>query len=325
MSGDHGPEIDRIVSGGDPVELLRLVDRLVDYQAWDELLVLRSACDAAAERGHQLWPVRSHIEYRLALQAPAAQAGAVVGPGAGFGALGPLTEVVAQHHAFDEVASHIDDDPSRAVVAQERIVRGEDLTTNPSADLDRFELPGVLMGWERYLVASYEPYDVAIPGLVFGPGAWRELPARPDTLDDPETTDAATDLVATWVQAGTGRLETVMVQGSIDDAVAATGLRRARLDPLDATTAVSLLGWVGASSGASGRRRGAAAGRLNTWWLLAQLADCDVDEHDEVGAFVQRAIWTRFDVGEPDIGWQFRLAVADPIQGLAWAWLAQDF
>ncbi len=322
---DVANDIDRLTAKGDPSELIRFVDRLVDNSGWDHLLTLRDACDAAAERGHQLWPVRTHIEYRLALQAPPAQAAAVITSGAGFAALGPLTEVVAQHHTFDELAPHLDDAPLRAVVAQERIVRGDDLSGRGDAELDRFELPGVMAGWERYPVAVYEPYDAAFAGPVFGPGRWHDLSGAADSLDDPETTEAATALVSTWLESGGGRLETVAVEGSITDAVAGLGLSRARIDDLAPGDAVSWLGWVGASAGANGRRRGSAAGRLNTWWLLAQMADCDVDEHDEVTNFVNRARWARFDVGEPEIGWQFRLAVDDPDSGLAWAFAAQDF
>ncbi len=316
---------EELIGRGDTPELIRHIDRLVEHRDFAGLLSLRDACDSAAERGHQLWPVRSNAEYRLALEAPPSEAAAVVVQGAGFGALGPLTEVVAQNHSFAELAPHLDDATVRAVVAQERVIRGENVEGEPLAEPSLLEIPGVISAWESYTPARYEPHDASFPGPVFGTGDWQDLGPATELIDDLDTQDAVRTLVEPWVATGSGRMEMVTVEGSAEAAVAAIGITRARWERLDQRRAADWMGWVGASAGANGRRRGMAAGRLNTWWLLAALADCDVDQHADIGRFMDRARWFRFDIGEPAIGWQFRLAVDDPETGLAWAITAQDF
>ncbi|MGH9149867.1 MAG: hypothetical protein ACRD0F_05945, partial [Acidimicrobiales bacterium] len=88
-----GEAIDR----GDLDELVIVADRLCAAADWDGLVELRDRARAAVERGRQLWPIASHAEYRLALEAPAAWAGPVLVPGAGRFAPGPLPEVAAAH------------------------------------------------------------------------------------------------------------------------------------------------------------------------------------------------------------------------------------
>ena len=105
------PLLDRLIAGNDLDELVREVDRRTDADDWDGLVRLRDRCRAAVERGFQLWPAASLAEYRLALRAPAAWAGAVVVEGAGRFALGPLAEVAASTHGWAELAPHL---PRRA-------------------------------------------------------------------------------------------------------------------------------------------------------------------------------------------------------------------
>lgn len=118
---------------GDLDELVRHVDRLGDARDWAALLDLRQRCEWALTRGRQLWPIRSLIEYRLALFAPGEVAGTMVGEGTGHLALGPLTEVAAQHHRWADLEPHIGPGPARAFCAHERVIRGEALAED---DLD---------------------------------------------------------------------------------------------------------------------------------------------------------------------------------------------
>jgi len=87
------------------------------------------------------------------------------------------------------------------------------------------------------------------------------------------------------------------------------------------------MAWAGASGGAHGRRRGAAAGRFGAWWTAAALAglldDWPVATH-EMGEAAADLEWFVWDAGEPDTGWTFRLAVEDPAEHLAWAVTATD-
>jgi hypothetical protein len=87
------------------------------------------------------------------------------------------------------------------------------------------------------------------------------------------------------------------------------------------------LGWAGASGGAHGRRRGAAAGRFNAWWVVAALGGVVDDwpiEPGEISAIAAELDWFWWDAYEPATGWQLNLAVRDRADGLAWALAARD-
>ena len=51
--------------------LVRSIDGFCASRSWDDLLTLRLHCQAAVERGKQLWAVDEHVRYRLALEGPA--------------------------------------------------------------------------------------------------------------------------------------------------------------------------------------------------------------------------------------------------------------
>ena len=120
--------IERLVEEGDLDELVRLVDRLCDEREWGGLIELRDRCRWALERGKQLWPAASLAEYRVALEAPGRWAASVVTEGAGRFALGPLPEVAASTHLWEELSPHLASGPFRAITAHECVVRGKDLT-----------------------------------------------------------------------------------------------------------------------------------------------------------------------------------------------------
>ncbi len=130
-SREDGPmdpaSLDDAVRGGDLDELLRLVDACCSSRDWEALASLRARCERAYETGHQLWPVSSHAAYRLALEAPAPFAAAVLVEGAGRFAPGPLPEVAAQGHSWDELAPAIPPGAPAMYAAHERVLRGEDL------------------------------------------------------------------------------------------------------------------------------------------------------------------------------------------------------
>jgi hypothetical protein len=98
-----------LVDRADPDELLIAVDRLCAASAWDALTELAARCRAATEYGRQLWGVAIHVEYRLAREGPPDEAARVLRPGAGRFALGPLTEVAAGGHTWDQLAPHLSD------------------------------------------------------------------------------------------------------------------------------------------------------------------------------------------------------------------------
>ncbi|MFO7300253.1 MAG: DUF6183 family protein [Actinomycetes bacterium] len=313
--------IHRAIESSDVDDLLRIVDGLVESRDWDALVGLRHRCQEAVTRGRQLWGVDEHIRYRLALHAPGRWAGPVVCEGPARFALGPLAEVAASTKTWRELEPHLEPGPERLTVAAERVVRGES-GTGPIADL-----PDALQPWEpAYLTPTYHPdrIDDPAPGLPEVEPA--DLPGEAEVLSDPESEEALAALVQPWTQESNGRCQVVTVEGGIAEAVAGLGLSRARLARISPADALLWMAWAGASGGAHGRRRGAAAGRYGAWWTVATLCDLDWPaEPDLVGAEVGRLEWAWFDDGAPGTGWQLRLAVADPDGGLAWAVSAIDW
>ena len=313
--------LDSWITTGDLDELLREIDRRCDRGDWDGLVTLRDRARSADERGHQLWPAASFAEYRMALSAPAPWA-AVAVRGGGYLAAGPLTEVVAQHHTWSELEPELGGGPTRDHVAQERVLRGEDLGVSPIG-----ELPGRLLAWEpAYALAEYHadgtarfpaPAPITMTERVRGE---RRAPA-PDAVDG---TTALEDVARHWVTHSEGRVRAAGVEGTAADAVATVhdgAVRWAQVSPADA---VALLAWSAASGGARGRRRGAATGRFEAWWALAVLTAQDDDWPVDPGPAAEELRWWVWTPDEVPVGWICRLAVEDPVDGLAWALDASD-
>jgi hypothetical protein len=333
----EGDESSRLVERADLDALTRYVDRLCDQDAWDELVDLRDRCRRALERGKQLWPVASYIEYRVALQAPGPWAALTLETGMGRFALGPLPEVAASTHTWAELAEHLPPSPAAAMVAYERVVRGEDLTTDERAAAlpPILDLPLALLSWEpAYALATYHPDRVEAPtpdgvGRPGGSGraGRRERPGPARPADDPDAIRALNELAQTWTAESNGRAEAVAVHGSAAAAVTALGPPSPCLTELRPADALALMAWAGASGGAHGRRRGAAPGRFAAWWALAALGGL-LDEWPvppgELADVLHALTWYAWDAGEPETGWVLRLAVEDHDEDLAWALAAVD-
>jgi hypothetical protein len=331
-----------LVELGNLDRLTRHVDRLCLLEAWDDLVDLRDRCRKALERGKQLWPIASHIEYRLALQAPARWAAATLEGGTGRFALGPLPEVAASTHSWAELAPHLPPSPGASMAAHERVLRGEDLTRDEGAAAlpPILDLPLVLLPWEpAYPLATYHADQVESPSPPQAPraarsgggpapaGAPTHAQARWRPADDPETVRALTDLVAAWTAESNGRAEAVAIHGGAEAAVVALGAPSPRLTRIEPPEAMALMAWAGASGGAHGRRRGAAPGRFAAWWALAALGGL-LDDWPVGGSELEDTLaalhWYVWDAGEPETGWVLRLAVEDHDEDLAWALAAVD-
>ena len=320
----------RLIERGDLDELARHAERLMAAEEWEELHELRQRCRAALDRGKQLWPIASRVEYLLALRAPAAWAAPVVVEGAGLFAPGPLAEVVASTHIWSELAPHLTPGPLAAVVLHERVIRGEDLrAASAAAGLEPYlDLPAVLQTWEpAYPLATYTEEGVTVPepqhprldALTLGRG--------PEPVDDPVATDALREIVKPWVTDSNGRVEAVAVEGTALEAVATIAADPAWGVPLEGATALAYMAWTGASGGAHGRRRGAATGRLNAWWAVAALGGMDDTwpvQPVELAATLDGLIWWRWEPRRARVGWRFHLATEDPRDGMAWAVAAHD-
>jgi hypothetical protein len=316
-----------LVELGDPAALLRAVDGLCASRDWAGLVDLRQRLEEAVERGRPLWPVTTYVEYRLALDGPAAEAASVLRPGAARFALGPLTEVAATTHTFAELAPHLAVPAVAGAVAQERVLRGEDLRGAPGAHAEVLELPLVLAPWEPvYALATYRSDEREVPDPGAEPVAMVAGQADPGPVQErADATRALTDLVEVWTSESGGEARAVVVAGGPAEAVAALGYREHRLGRVTPASALARMAWAAASGGGHGVRRGAALGRFDAWWAAASLAGLDwPPDPDELGAAVQRLDWWVWDDGMPGTGWILRLAVTDPAAGWAAALDATD-
>lgn len=320
-----------LVDQGDPDELLLGVERLCAAGHWDEAAELARRCRAAVELGRQLWGVAAYIDYRLALEGPAPHAAAVLAPGASRFTLGPLTEVAAGSHDWDSLGPHLTDEITAATVAQERVIRGEDLRDEWVAGVT--ELPLCLQPWEpAYALPTYRDRSAEFPAPEIGHGGVpppQALPRGP-RLTDHDTLPALHALVDAWVTDSEGQCRAVCVRG---DEAAAVGqlVGEAGLLRVPADRGIALGQWAAASGGAHGARRGGAAGRFAVWWALRALTGLDwpdeqVDQRlaDDLGDASGELRWHRWFPASAESGWVLRLAVADPADGLAWAVDAAD-
>jgi hypothetical protein len=333
---DGDASLDEIVRRGDIDELLRLVDAQCTHRDWDGLSMLRDRCARAHETGHQLWPVAAHAAYRLALEAPGPFAAAVLVEDAARFALGPLPEVAAQHHAWSELAPHLQRGAPAVLAAHERVMRGEDLSDIDLPGPPVLEVPLRLASWEpHYALAEYRAHDADFPMPALPTLAPIELPEPRAASGHDEASTALRDLVQAWASRSEGHIEVVAVEGRAIDAIAAiTGDGRtsaptvsARIASLEPAEAQALMAWAGASGGAHGRRPGAAPGRFGAWWAaatLAGLADEWPTAPDRLGAALPSLEWFAWDLAEPATGWRFHLAVEHPDRGRAWAVAATD-
>ena len=138
---------------------------------------------------------------------------------------------------------------------------------------------------------------------------WRP-PSTPDGDLIPHSGVARTlrDLVHPWTADGDAT--TAAVHGDVRGAIGALDGPEVRLIEVSLSDALAWLGWAGASGGAHGRRRGAAAGRLDAWMVLAELVDLGAVwplDPEELGQRSARLRWYVWDaVGIGPTGWVLR-------------------
>lgn len=267
-------DLTALIEAEDVEALLFEVDVLCGDRDWVGLETVAERCRGALERGRQLWPVASHVDYRLALEAPAEHAAAVLERSSRF-TLGPLTEVAASTHSWSELAPHVPGAHIGAVVGQERILRGEDLRGSPGVAGDVFELPLVLADGETgHRLPEYRPHEADFPDPE-DPGD-ADVPACGDARPvavAAAVTSAVRDLFEPWTAESDGTCRVAAGAGDPAGVVGALGgTEQVRLARIGAGEALVRLTWAGASGGAHGRRRGGATGRFLAWWAAAALA-----------------------------------------------------
>lgn len=328
MSPMADDELDTLLHRADIDGLVRHLDALCASRDWAGVLSVRDRSRTAVQTGRQLWPIATLAEYRLALWAPAEWAATVLDDASGRFTIGPLSEVAAQTHTLADLRPHLDNDHRLGFIAHERALRGEAI---PDDVVDPLDIGFALRPWEpAYALAEYgddgvqqpAPDRPSLTGAVTVAGS-----SAGELVDDPDVTAAVRQLFDQWTAASNGRVEVACVEGNAADAVRALGATGARLVPIEPGEALAWLGWAGSTGAAHGRRRGAAAGRFATWWLLAALGDQLDDwppDPDDLGAVATGLQWYWWDAGEPGLGWEVQLAVADPDEGYAWAISAHD-
>ncbi len=328
---DTDDVLDELIDRADLDGLLRRIDTLCDTRDWAALRRLRDRSRAASvASGRQLWPAAAHAEHRLALEADPAFAAPIVSEATGRFVIGPLSEVIASTHDWASLAPYLEPGPTRALVAYERVLRGEDLRGDRSIDTSVYDLPLALQRWEpAYPVPTYEPWRaIFTPPAPLPPMRPMVVPAEEARLaGDPLTVDALNELSRAWTTESNGRADATCVVGDELDAIAALGVSQVRIAPISGAQALEIMAWTAASGGAHGRRRGMAAGRFNAWWTIVSLAGL-ADEWPLSPAAVGRALseltFFAWDSADPEMGWSFRMAITDPERGLAWAALAND-
>lgn len=315
-----------LVEAAQPNELLRRVDALCEARTWDGLVDLAWRCREAVERGKQLWPIAEHVEYRLALEAPAQYAASVLSPAAGRFALGPLTEVAASTHEFADLSRFISSPQIAGVLAAERVVRGENLEGVGKTHPEILELPMVLQGWEpQYALATYRSSKVVAPPPEVDSLTTRATGEEAEEIDDPELVRSLLDLGATWVRSSNGLADATVVDGPAEAAIGRLGEEEFLIGEIDPAVALALMAWAGASGGAHGRRNGAAAGRSAAWWAASALCDLEwPPDPGQLGAELSELRWFRWEPLRPVGGWQLHLAVEDEQNGWAAAVSAED-
>ena len=318
--------VDELIEAGDVNGLLRAVDGACEARDWEALVDLADRCEDAIERGRQLWPIAAHIDYRLALEAPAEYAALALGPGAGRFAVAPLTEVAASTHTWAELAPHVDTPQVAAYVAQERVLRGENLTGDERAHADVLELPLELLTWEpAYALARFGStyVEVAEP---WAPVQLRAAELAPGpTEDDPELVDALLDLVQPWTTESNGAARAVVVAGDAGAAASHLALAGLRLGRIEPAAALRQIAWAAASGGAHGRRRGAALGRFLAWYTAGLVSGTEWPvEPAALEVALGRLRWFTWDEGAPEQGWVLRIAVEHPVEGWSAALGATD-
>ena len=227
-----------LIEGSDLAGLSRHIDAVCERRAWDELVSLRDQCNEAVERGKQVWAIAQFAEYRLALEAPVAVSVSanVFTDGRGRFALGPLWEVAASTHGWEEFVPHAFTPTIRAMIAHERSIRG-DSVGDAGIDGGVLAAPLEMQTWEpSYPVALYKSDRAVFPDDIFDIDMdWTDLPEPIDIQDEDGVCHALMELVKPWWEDSLGKSEAVTVDGSIEGGIRALGPRRARIAEVEAT------------------------------------------------------------------------------------------
>ena len=257
-------ELDTLINSLDHDGLVLYVDGCCSSRDWTELLRVRDTCRLANDSGRQMWPITTLANYRLALHAPAEFAVQAMDETNTNFLFGPLSEVIAQHHSWDDLKGHLSDVHIADVVAHECGIRGADISYTPT--LQVFDIPHTLQSWEN----QYQPPVYTDAGVQHDPPEFNgelrplEIAAKANVVEDRDTTSALRAVIEPWISASNGRAEIRGAEGGVSEALASIGVVRARGQNITPADAISLITWAG-SSDASNRP---ATSPLDGQWPL---------------------------------------------------------
>lgn len=292
---------------------------LADAGRWEELLGLAAAVDAlpAGER--------RDVAHVVALEAPAPIAVAAVQlyPQDDTGFPGPLWEVAA-HRPWHALAPHLTDPRIRHLIAQTRVLRGDDLRAFAGLESSCLDAPLRLEHWEaaRWDVEldtySYRRFSASACSV------WACPPEAPDPVRLPpgeaqRADHAAVPLLDGW----SPHVQAYAFRGTAWEA-ASTVAAGSDAWQLPFPDCYRDLMHLAAGTGAFSNVAGQAPGRLRVWAALRAMAGiAPSPDPGPVTAFVERLRcvgWRR--PAEP--AWYVHLAVEDPEQGISWVLTGAD-
>jgi hypothetical protein len=319
--------LDELIQRADLDGLVRHVDDACSARDWEHVLRIRNEARAAVKTGRQLWPIATLANYRLALWAPAELAVRALDDTARTFMPGPVSEILAVHHTWEQLEPHLSVDHDRSLVAYERALRHDVI---PPSEDHALEIPFALTEWEpEYATATYND-DGVVDDMPPLNARWHPVDTRgADVLDD-NTVHAFTRMMEPWTAHSNGSARAVVVEGELEDALGALELSHAQFSELTPHTALQWLTWAASSGGAHGKRRGVATGRSEALWLLATFTGLDDSwprSFAELGDVITNQLeFFAFTADKHDSkGWWLQLAVVDPDEGLTAAFIARDF
>lgn len=322
--------LEQLIQRADLDGLVRYVDDTCAARDWDHLVEIRNDARSAVNTGRQLWPIATLANYRLALWAPAPFAVRALDDTARTFMPGPVPEILAVHHSWEDLSPYLERGHDRGLFAYERAVRGDIINNDEDAILD---IPIALQPWEpRYLAVSYNDSGVVEHAPHISPISESHVIGTPHVtpLTEVDTTDAFRTMMNAWTAQSDGTAVAYVVDGDVTEALGALGYTdiESRIQLIHHHDAWTLLTWAASTGAAHGKRRGVATGRSDVWWLFAQFAgitDVWPPDADECGEIAQSCRYYLFDNDKtPTVGWGLRLVVVDPDEGLSLALAAQD-
>ena len=317
--------LDDLIRSADLDGLVRHVDDTCSSHDWEHLVRIRNEARSAVNTGRQLWPIATLANYRLALWAPAEFAVRSLDDTARTFMPGPVSEILAVHHRWEDLDEHLAPGHDRSLVAYERALRGDEIDDDEPAVLD---IPITPQWWEPlYSLAIYtddglqfDPVDISATQVIL-------TAAHAEAISD-NTVDVFRRMMEPWTAQSNGTAHAAVAEGGVEEALGALGLSSAGITDITHLEALQLLGWGASSGGAHGKRRGAATGRSEAWWLLATFTGLDEDwpcDAEELGEVIETLNFSVFRNEEVSgAGWGLHMIIVDPEEGLTVALSAND-